>query len=68
MLGISYVYNGKQIITGARPLIRDLDSLPFPSRHLLPMKEYFSAVKKNPLRGEVRKPWAAVITRQRLCA
>ena len=60
--GIAFVKNGETIITPARPAIQDLDSLPFPARHLLPMDTYFSAVKENPLRGEIRKPWAAMIT------
>ena len=54
--------NGETIITPPRPAIQDLDSLPFPARHLLPMDIYFAAVKENPLRGEIRKPWTAMIT------
>lgn len=38
--GIAYRSNDKIIINEPRELIRDLDSLPFPARHLLPMKEY----------------------------
>jgi anaerobic magnesium-protoporphyrin IX monomethyl ester cyclase len=60
--GIGFVKNGKTVITPPRPLIQDLDSLPFPARHLLPMSKYFAAVKENPLRGEIRKPWAMIIT------
>lgn len=30
----------KDVLTPPRPLIADLDSLPFPARHLLPMDEY----------------------------
>ncbi|MBM3133585.1 MAG: radical SAM protein [Chloroflexi bacterium] len=34
---------GKEIVkTPARPLIEDLDSLPFPARHLLPMSRYLA--------------------------
>ncbi len=33
--GISYIDNEKLIRTGPRELIEDLDSLPFPSRHLI---------------------------------
>jgi magnesium-protoporphyrin IX monomethyl ester (oxidative) cyclase len=60
--GIGFVKNGKTVITPLRPLIEDLDSLPFPARHLLPMSKYFEAVKENPLRGEICKPWAMMIT------
>ena len=60
--GIGFVKNGKTVITPLRPPIEDLDSLPFPARHLLPMNKYFEAVKENPLRGEIRKPWAMMIT------
>jgi anaerobic magnesium-protoporphyrin IX monomethyl ester cyclase len=60
--GIGYIKNGKTVITPPRPAIKDLDSLPFPARHLLPMEEYFAAVKENPLRGEIHKPWTTMIT------
>jgi anaerobic magnesium-protoporphyrin IX monomethyl ester cyclase len=60
--GIGFIKNGKTIITPARPVIQDLDSLPFPARHLLPMEAYFAAVRENPLRGEIRKPWTIMIT------
>jgi anaerobic magnesium-protoporphyrin IX monomethyl ester cyclase len=60
--GIAFVKNGKTIITPSRPMIENLDSLPFPARHLLPMEEYYVAVKENPLRGEIRKPWTIMIT------
>lgn len=60
--GIGYTENNEAIITPPRPLIQDLDSLPFPARHLLPMEEYFAAVKEVPLRGEIRKPWTMMIT------
>lgn len=33
-------YGGKVRITQLRPLIEDLDSLPFPARHLIPFKSY----------------------------
>ena len=60
--GIAFNKNGKNVITPPRPAIQDLDSLPFPARHLLPMDKYFAAVKETPLRGEIRKPWATMIT------
>jgi anaerobic magnesium-protoporphyrin IX monomethyl ester cyclase len=60
--GIGFKRNGETIITPPRPAIQDLDSLPFPARHLLPMGTYFAAVKENPLRGEISKPWTVMIT------
>lgn len=60
--GVGFIQNGKNILTSARPAIQDLDSLPFPARHLLPMDTYFAAVKENPLRGEIRKRWTVMIT------
>jgi len=38
--GIVYRDNGKISTTTPRPLINDLDNLPFPARHLIPFKEY----------------------------
>jgi anaerobic magnesium-protoporphyrin IX monomethyl ester cyclase len=60
--GIGFKRKEKTIITPPRPAIQDLDSLPFPARHLLPMDTYFAAVKENPLRGEIGKPWTIMIT------
>ena len=62
IMGIGFVKNGVPIFTSPRPLLEDLDSLPFPARHLLPMAEYYAAVKENPLRGEINKPWTIMIT------
>ena len=60
--GIGFIKNGKTIITPPRPEIQDLDALPFPARHLLPMEIYFEAVKENPIRGVIRKRWAIMTT------
>ncbi len=60
--GIGYIKNRKTVITPPRPEIQDLDALPFPARHLLPMEEYFAAVKEIPPRGEIHKPWTMMIT------
>ena len=60
--GIGYIKNKEVVINSPRPAIQELDSLPFPARHLLPMQTYFEAVKELPLRGEIKKPWATVIT------
>ena len=60
--GIGFTKNQGKIITAPRPVIQDLDSLPFPARHLLPMDMYFEAAKEEPLRGVINKPWASMIT------
>jgi anaerobic magnesium-protoporphyrin IX monomethyl ester cyclase len=60
--GLAFLENGKTVITPPRPAIEDLDSLPFPARHLLPMDKYFADVKETPLRGEINKPWTTMIT------
>jgi radical SAM superfamily enzyme YgiQ (UPF0313 family) len=39
-LGISYLENGQVKNNPPAPLIQDLDSLPLPARHLLPMDKY----------------------------
>jgi magnesium-protoporphyrin IX monomethyl ester (oxidative) cyclase len=60
--GLAFQKNGKTVITAPRPPIEDLDALPFPARHLLPMDKYFADVKETPLRGEIGKPWTTMIT------
>ncbi len=39
--GISYKDGKNAVHNGPRPLIENLDELPLPARHLLPMKKYF---------------------------
>ncbi|MDR1993750.1 MAG: B12-binding domain-containing radical SAM protein [Nitrososphaerota archaeon] len=60
--GLGYKKNGNIILNRKREVIKDLDILPLPARHLLPMQVYTSAVKENPLRGEITKPNTIVIT------
>jgi anaerobic magnesium-protoporphyrin IX monomethyl ester cyclase len=60
--GIGFVEDGVPVFTAPRPVLEDLDSLPFPARHLLPMETYFAVVKEKPLRGEVSKPWTLMVT------
>jgi len=60
--GLGFRKNGKPALTGKRAIIANMDSLPFPARHMLPMKLYNEAVKENPLRGEISKPWTIVTT------
>src|SRR5512135_1769714 len=38
--GISFFSEGKPVRTPARPFIEDLDSLPLPARHLIPIEDY----------------------------
>jgi anaerobic magnesium-protoporphyrin IX monomethyl ester cyclase len=38
--GVSFSSNGKLVRTPPRPFIEDLDSLPFPARHLIPIDDY----------------------------
>ena len=49
VLGISYKKDGEVIHNPARPLIKNLDELPFPARHLLHGKYFFVEAKKQPL-------------------
>jgi magnesium-protoporphyrin IX monomethyl ester (oxidative) cyclase len=60
--GIGFVKNGEVVITSPRPFIEDLDSLPFPARHLLPMKQFFEAAKKIPISGNLKKPSVRMLT------
>ena len=46
--GISFKKGKKIIHNNVRPLIQDLDKLPFPARELLPNEKYYSALYKNP--------------------
>jgi magnesium-protoporphyrin IX monomethyl ester (oxidative) cyclase len=60
--GLGFRQSGKTVLNSKREFIENLDSLPFPARHLLPMDVYASAVKANPLRGEISKPYTIIIT------
>jgi len=40
--GIGFKRNGKIFINPAREYIQDLDKIPFPARHLLPLNKYYS--------------------------
>ncbi|MFH1641566.1 MAG: radical SAM protein [Nanoarchaeota archaeon] len=44
--GLVYKENGKIIKNSKRPLINNLDELPFPARHLFQTKKYFDGKKK----------------------
>ncbi|MBA7489495.1 Anaerobic magnesium-protoporphyrin IX monomethyl ester cyclase [subsurface metagenome] len=45
--GLVFKENGKIVNTGPRPLIENLDILPFPARHLVPYKRYSSLVLRR---------------------
>jgi anaerobic magnesium-protoporphyrin IX monomethyl ester cyclase len=60
--GLGFREKSKVVLNAKRAIIENLDSLPFPARHLLPMDIYTQAVKKNPLRGEIHKHYTIVIT------
>jgi anaerobic magnesium-protoporphyrin IX monomethyl ester cyclase len=64
--GLGFRLYGKTVFTTKRAVIEDLDTLPLPARHLLPMDVYAEAVKQNPLRGEISKPYT-IITTSRGC-
>ena len=60
--GIGFIDKNKPVITSPRTEIMDLDDLPFPARHLLPMDIYFESAKEKPIRGEIRKRYTLVMT------
>jgi anaerobic magnesium-protoporphyrin IX monomethyl ester cyclase len=60
--GVGFLRNGEVVITAPRPFVEDLDSLPFPARHLLPMKQFFEAAKKIPISGNLKKPSVRMLT------
>ncbi len=45
--GISYKENGTVRVNENRPLIKNLDEIPFPARHLMPLDKYYSVVAKK---------------------
>lgn len=47
--GIAYTKDNQVVVTPERPLIENLDELPFPARHLLPMHVYEKYSKGNML-------------------
>jgi radical SAM superfamily enzyme YgiQ (UPF0313 family) len=55
--GISYRYKGKIIENGDRPMIKDMDSIPFPLRKTAENVNYRSSMKWN-----YRYPFASMIT------
>ena len=60
--GLAFKRNGKIVITNSRPRIDDLDSIPFPARHLLPPLN-----KYQPTPASYRRLPLAVIMTSRGC-
>jgi len=44
VLGLTYRRGDEMCVNPARPLIEDLDSLPFPARHIVPQEGYRAAI------------------------
>jgi radical SAM superfamily enzyme YgiQ (UPF0313 family) len=60
--GIIFRDNGKTIITEPRPLIGDIDSIPFPARHLMKMKEYYLK-PRDVIRGVIKRTVQIMMSR-----
>lgn len=56
--------NGTLLFNPPRELIGDLDTLPFPARHLLPMEKYFEFQRSGQVmyRYYLRKPIASIVS------
>lgn len=60
--GLGYKANRKLVLNDRREPIKNLDELPFPARHLLPMKKYFDAARfAQASRGKTKR-WTSMIT------
>jgi len=57
--GIAFLRDGNVVMTGKRELIHDLDEVPFPARHLLPMEKY----KTSEARAHRNPSHALVVSR-----
>lgn len=53
--------NGAVFLNQPRPLIEDLDNLPYPARHLLPMEDYFYNAKHSTLYN-MRNPFTTLVS------
>jgi radical SAM superfamily enzyme YgiQ (UPF0313 family) len=45
--GLVFKEDGKTVHTGRQPVLKDLDTLPFPARHLVPYEKYSSLLSKG---------------------
>jgi len=61
IMGLAFKRDGKSVINPPRPFIADIDSLPLPARHLLPMEEYFKAAAGHGA-AERRSRFTSMIT------
>ncbi|MFC1666688.1 B12-binding domain-containing radical SAM protein [Candidatus Omnitrophota bacterium] len=59
--GLAFRDNGKIKINPKKMFIKDLDMLPFPARHLLPMQKYFTINRPQALTWR-KRPNTSVIT------
>lgn len=60
----TFVKNGRKIIKNPNRLfIKDLDTLPFPARHLLPMEIYFREMAKNTNYAIRTRPMTVITSR-----
>jgi radical SAM superfamily enzyme YgiQ (UPF0313 family) len=60
--GIIFRDKGKFFITSTRPLIEDLDTIPFPARHLMKMKEYYLK-PRDVIRGVIKRTVQIMMSR-----
>lgn len=60
----AFVKSGNKIIKNpGRPFIKDLDTLPFPARHLLPMEIYFREMAQNTSYAIRNRPMTVITSR-----
>lgn len=60
--GIGFKENGRIILNERMQLIENLDGLPLPARHLLPMEKYFEAARSMQTARASGRKWASMIT------
>jgi radical SAM superfamily enzyme YgiQ (UPF0313 family) len=58
--GVMYRENGEIIVNDHREMIKDLDSIPFPARHLIDMKPYL--MPPGIIRGYAEKNQTTIVT------
>jgi anaerobic magnesium-protoporphyrin IX monomethyl ester cyclase len=45
--GLAYMLDGKPVMTNARRFVEDLDEIPYPMRHLMPLGKYHGNLRGN---------------------
>ncbi len=60
--GTGFKENDRLVMNERRQLIENLDELPLPARHLLPMEKYFAAARSMQTARVSDKKWASMIT------